>query len=569
MSADFDVCVIGSGGGGGPVAFALSEAGYRVVVLEKGPWLSEQDFTKDEVAECRRPKWTPRLFEEPHVVETRDANGAWSAFATPGSPYDLWNGVAVGGATNVMSGFFLRLKPDDFRLRSAYGPIEGADVEDWPISYDDLEPYYDRVEKTVGVSGLVVKHPRADRRSTPDFPFPPTAEHPFAARLDAAATSMGLHPIPLPRAILSVPWKDRDQCVYSGHCGSYGCATRAKGSSRVAFVDPAVATGRCEVRPNSTVTRLESDRSGRVVAARYRDSAGVEKRVDAKVYVVACQAIETSRLLLLSTGPRHPNGLANGSRWVGRAILFSPAGTGVGDFAYAKFTPGMANEVRDYGPFVNRTLHDWYEIADPATGRRAKGGAIDFLLAHPNPISASLSLATWDGVAAGERPIWGWPLKRKLERYFRETQHLKFETFTDWLPMPDCRVTLDPDVTDRWGVPVARIGIPDHPRHGAVASVLCRRGAEVLSRMGAENVRTFPEGAPSTNLQAGGCRFGRNPARSVLDSDCRAHEVENLFVTDGSFMPTGGSVPYTFTIYANALRVSERIVAQLGGRKAR
>ncbi len=565
---DFDVCVIGSGGGGGPVALRLSQAGYRVVVLEKGPWLSEKDFTKDEIGECRRPKWTPRLFEEPHVVETK-VSDAWVARPTQGSGYDLWNGVAVGGATNVMSGFFLRLKPDDFRQRSAYGPVEGADVTDWPISYDDLEPYYDLVEREVGVSGRVVPHPRADRRSSPDFPFPPTAEHPFSEMFDRAANAMGLHPIPLPRAVLSIPWRDRDQCVYSGHCGSYGCATGAKGSSRAALLGRAVATGRCEVRPSSTVTRLESDRTGRVVAAVVRDGSGRVSRVDARVYVVACQAVETSRLLLLSTGPRHPNGLANGSGWVGRAILYSPAGTGWGDFPYDRFDQATAKAIRDPGFFVNRTLHDWYEIADPASGGRRKGGAVDFLLMHPNPIAATMGLAMWDGVEEGKGPEWGWGLKRRMERYFRETQHLKFETFADWQPMPDCRVTLDPQVKDRWGVPSARVRLPDHPRHAAIAGFLCDRGAEVLTRMGAENIRSFPVGAPSTNLQAGGCRFGRNPATSVLDPDCRAHEVENLFVTDGSFMPTGGSVPYTFTIYANAFRAAERIVKDLGGPRAR
>jgi choline dehydrogenase-like flavoprotein len=563
VSQDFDVCVVGSGAGGGPVAFSLASAGYRVLVLEKGPWWKESDVTKDEVGECRRPSWTPRRHEEPHVVERAGPGGARVAWTTDGSPWNLWNGVAVGGATNLMSGFFLRLRPDDFRLRSAYGPVEGADVVDWPISYDDLEPWYARVEEEVGVSGAVVDHPAKDRRSTPDFPLPPTAEHPFAERLDATARRMGLHPAPLPRAVLPRPWRGRGGCDYSGHCASYACATGAKGGSRAAFVDRAVATGRCEVRPRATATRLESDRTGAVVAVHYRDAEGATRRATARVYVVACQAVETARLLLLSTGPRHPSGLGNGSGMVGRCLLFSPAGLGWGDFPLAGLDEDAARRLRDPGPFVNRVLHDWGEWKDAGSGRRRKGGTVDFLVFHPNPIAGAMAVAT-TGPESSERPSWGWDLKRRLRRHFVETAHLKFETFCDWMPMREGRVVLDPAVRDRFGVPVARVRLEDHPWHHDVTRMLCDRAGALLREMGAEDVHVLCDGGPSTNLQAGGCRFGRDPATSVLDPDCRAHEVENLYVTDGSFLPTGGSVPYTFTIYANALRVADRIAARLG-----
>ncbi|MBT8063991.1 MAG: FAD-binding protein, partial [Gammaproteobacteria bacterium] len=166
MSRDFDVCVIGSGAGGGPIAYTLAKAGFSVIVLEKGPWLKEQHFTKDELACCRRNVYTPRLDEEQHVIEEEDKTEEWRATATGQSGWNFWNGNCVGGSSNFMSGYFHRLKPVDFKLRSTFGGIEGANVVDWPIDYADLEPYYDRVEHLVGVSGEAKAHANAEPRSS-------------------------------------------------------------------------------------------------------------------------------------------------------------------------------------------------------------------------------------------------------------------------------------------------------------------------------------------------------------------------------------------------------------------
>lgn len=241
MSAEFDVCVVGSGAGGAPVALALAEAGYSVVVLEKGPRFTADDFYKDELACCRREVFTPSLADERHVI----APERGSPTSTADSGTSWWNGNCVGGATNFMSGYFHRQKPVDFRLRSQFGAVEGADVRDWPIGYDDLEPYYARVEREVGISGRTADHPAAEPRSTADFPHPPTREHAVAGWIDAAARGQGLHPFPVPRAILPAPSGGRKGCSYSGYCGGYGCPTGAKGSSRAALLDRAEATGRC------------------------------------------------------------------------------------------------------------------------------------------------------------------------------------------------------------------------------------------------------------------------------------------------------------------------------------
>ena len=555
MDHDFDVCVIGSGAGAGPVVLTLAEAGYSVLVLEKGPWWTEQDFYKDELACCRRSVYTPELTDEQHVIEDLDSEGDWVGESTSDSGWDFWNGNCVGGSSNFMSGFFYRLKPEDFRLLSEFGPLAGANIADWPISYEELEPWYSKVESEVGISGKIVDHPLAEPRSTADFPYLPTQEHPIAQRIDSTCQELGLHPLPTPRAILSRAKDKRRSCEYSGYCGSYGCSSGAKGSARAALLDRALATGRCEIRPHSKVYKLVSNAKGKVVAADYYDADGRTQKVGAKIFVVACQAIETSRLLLSSTGPKHANGLANNSGQVGKNLLFSAGGSGSGDFVYAGMGDKQAEALKVRGPFVNRALQDWYYIDDKAFGGRAKGGTVDFLLRHPNPIGKAMSVK-WDD---DDRLLWGRPLQKKLKSLFTASQSLRYEIFCDWLPTDNCFVSLDAKVEDKWQSPVARVRIGYHEHDLKVGRYINERAMQVLEKMGAQNIRSSVSGSPPQNLVAGGCRFGNNPATSVLDADCRAHDVDNLYVSDGSFMPTGGSVPYTWTIYANAFRVADRI----------
>lgn len=560
MNKQYDVCIIGSGAGGGPVALTLARAGYSVLILEKGPWFTEKDFYKDELACCRRSVYTPKLSEEQHVIEDTDSDGNWIGQPTSDSGWDFWNGNLVGGSSNLMSGFFYRLKPEDFRLLSEFGPIKGANVVDWPISYEDLEPYYTLVETEVGVSGRFTDHPRAEARSSKDFPYPATAEHPVSEKFDRACQRMGLHSLPTPRAILSRPKGGRRSCEYSGYCGSYGCSSGAKGSSRAALLDQAVATGNCEIKPLSKVYKLTSDKKGKVVSADYYDASELKQSIHAKIFVVACQAIETSRLLLSSTGPKHPNGLANNSGQVGKNLLFSAGGAGSGDFDYSKMDSRESAAMKIRGPFVNRGLQDWYFIDDPALGGRVKGGTVDFLLRHPNAMSKAMN-AKWDD---NDDLVWGRALQKKLKAIFTENQTLRYEIFCDWLPTDDCFVSLDNAIHDKWGSPVAKVRIGYHQHDLKVGHYINEHAMKVLSKMGAENVRSSISGAPPANLVAGGCRFGNDPETSVLNADCRAHDVENLYVSDGSFMPTGGSVPYTWTIYANAFRVADRIKEALG-----
>jgi choline dehydrogenase-like flavoprotein len=555
----FDICIIGSGAGAGPIISELSKAGAKVLVLEKGPWFKTTDFSKDEMVASRRSVYTPNLKDESHVLVTKNDDGDWIRKSTYTSGKDFWNGNCVGGSSNFMSAYFHRLKPVDFNLLSEFGPIEGANIADWPIQYSDLEPYYKKVEHEIGVSGKVVPHTFLEPRSTENFPFPPLAENAFASWLDKGAKKLGYELIPAPRGILSQPKEDRNACFYSNYCGSYGCSSDAKGSSRVALIDLALKTGNCEIRANSKVYHLETNGQGKIVKAHYYDVNGEKQFAEADLFVVAAQAIETSRLLLMSKNPEFPNGLANNSRNVGKNIVFSGGGVGSGQLFYDDLTTKEADELNTRGLFINRALQQWYVIDDPKFGGKVKGGTIDFVSEHANAVTKAVKLK-YDN---NDNLVFGSALKSKMKSYFTEQRKLKYEIFVDWLPNDNCRVELDTKVFDKWGDPVAQVWLGYHEHDLNVGRYLAEKAEALFNEVGLKNVGTSISGSVSPNLQAGGCRFGNDPKTSVLDRNCKAHEVDNLYITDGSFMPTGGSVTYTFTIYANSFRIADVIKREL------
>lgn len=551
----YDLCVIGSGAGAGPVIYELSKAGFKVIVLEKGPWLKTKDFAKDEIVAVRRSVYTPNLRDEQHVIESKNNEGEWVARSTFSTGRDFWNGNMVGGSSNLMSGYFHRMKPNDFKLLSTYGKIEDANIVDWPISYKEMEPFFSKVETVVGVSGRVVDHSTLEPRSENNFPYPPLAENVVSSWIDKAAESLNYKTVPVPRAILSQPDGKRNNCYYSNFCGSYGCSSDAKGSARVALIDKALETGNCTVLPNSKVFKLETNGRNKIERAWFYDQNGEQQFIEAKLFVVGAQAVETSRLLLMSKNPEFPNGLANNSGQVGKNMVFSAGGTGSGQFFFDELSEQNAMLLKVPGLFVNRAIQHWYEINDEGFGGKAKGGTIDFLFEHANGIGKAIR-QKWDEEG---NLVYGSALKKELKDYFTKQRRLRFEVFADWLPNNNCFVSLDEKVRDKWGDPVAkiRIGYLDHDLK--VGKYLAKKAEKVLEKMGAKNIKTGISGSPPPNLQAGGCRFGNDPKISVLDKNCKAHEVKNLYVTDGSFMPTGGSVTYTWTIYANAFRVAEKI----------
>ncbi len=540
----YDICIIGSGAGASPIAYELSRAGAKVVVLEKGDFYKEEDFSKDEIAFCRRSIVTPNLKDEYHLIEEKN-DGGWRATATYKSGWDFWNGNVVGGSSNFMSGFFHRLHPKDFRLLSEFGKIEGANIVDWPISYDELEPYYEKVERVIGVSGKVQMHKSLEPRSTKDFPYPATKEHPISSKIDNACKELKIDLIKTPRAILSKPKEERSPCYYSNFCGSYGCSSGAKGSARAALLQPALKSSNLTIKTNHQVTRLLADEKDKVKYALCRHG-DKEVKIEAKIFVLAAQAIESCRLLLNSTSKRFPYGLANNNNQVGKNLLFSAGGIVSGDLEVKK--KDIASHQYD-GLFINRTVKEWYFL----NGK--KGGICEAILEHANPILKA-NRQKWD---ENGDILWGEKLQNRLLHKFTKIKTLQFEIFNDWLPNDDCFVTVDQRYKDRYGIPVAKIRIASHPKNEETGNILAEKTVKILKRMGAKNIRTSISAYPPQNLQAGGCRFGDDPKTSVLDRDCRAHEVKNLFITDGSFMPTGGSVPYTWTIYANSFRVADII----------
>ena len=532
----YDVCIVGSGAGASPIAYELSNAGFNVVVLEKGKYYKEEDFSKDELAVSRRDKFIPLLKDEQHVINSREEDGSIERYEGATSGWNFWNGSMVGGSSNLMSGYFHKMQKNDFALKSVYGEIEGANVEDWPISLDDLDPYYEKVKRVVGVSGDGMEYRALEVNGATKW-------------FDESCKELGYKSFNTPRAILSTPTLGRNSCSYSNFCGSYGCATGAKGSAKAALLQKCDA----KIISEAFVYRLDSDES-KITKAHYYDKDMKSHSIDAKIFIVAAQAVESSRLLLNSKNEHFPNGLANNSGQVGKNLIFSGGGAGAGRLNKEDFSEDEFKELMTPGLFFNRSLQDWYEYEKG--GKKYKGGTIDFLFEHSNIISrASREFYDENG-----NIMWGDKLQKKIHNTLTTSRVLTFEVFNDWLPTDHTFVSIDDKVKDKYGVAVGAINLYGHKRDVEVGEHLAFRAEKVLQKMGATEISIGISSSPPPNLVAGGCRFGVDAKTSVLDKNCKAHELDNLYVTDASFMPTGGSVPYTWTIYANSFRVADHLL---------
>lgn len=538
MADAVDVCIVGSGAGGSAAALALARAGMSVVVLEKGPRLARKQLVHDELVVVRRNTFIPFVADDPHLF--RGATDEEAARGTFG-----WISCVVGGGTVHWAGYSFRLSPDDFRRRRASDGVAGSSVADWPISYDELEPYYALAERELGVSGAAGLSPFEPSRSSA-YPLPPIAEHPLARVVDDAGKRIHVHPYPTPRAVLSQSYEGRAACVYCDFCASYGCEVGAKGSTPDAFLPKAEATGRCSVIPRAMVKHVGVDEAGRAHGAVYVDDKGVEHEQRARVVILACSAIETPRLLLVSTSSRFPDGLANFSGNVGKHVMFLTKSAVAADFAYSRSPTIEGLESRH--PFIGRAVRDHY--ADAGTL------VVDFAPMSPIAVAERLSIADDGGT------IWGKALKERLRRHYREGKHVDVEGFSETLPREENRVELDATVKDRFGLPVARVTFKHHDEDLARSARLATHGRALLDAMKPDHVGEPESGGTFDVLQMGSCRFGNHPSTSVLDRDCRAHDVDNLYVADSSFMPSSGGVPPTLTIMANAFRVADSIVAR-------
>ena len=436
-SEEVDFVIVGSGAAGGVLAKELSANGFRVVVLEQGPYLKPEDFSHDEVKVfvehqlTNNPKLQPTTFRKTPAEKAR---------VQPSVMY----GRCVGGSSVHFTANFWRFHQIDFVERSKVGEIPGANFVDWPIRYDDLEPYYTKVEWEVGVSGLAGASPFDPPRSKP-YPMPPLPVKGSGVVFEKAAWKLGYHPFPAPMAILSQPRPGRDSCVACGFCLGFGCEVGAKSSSLSAMIPVAEATGRCEIRPNSYVHRIALDKSGRATGVEYFDANRNTQLQRAKAVLLCANGAETPRLLLLSSCSQFPDGLANSSGMVGKNLMPNSGAMAFGVFE---------EPLNDYKGFaVSRVLHDFYELDHDKVGFYGGGG----LDARFDFTPAALAMG---GLPPGT-PRWGKEYKKVLRQNFTRT--LEIFCHATSLPVESNSFSLDPDVKDAWGLPALRMTFRDHP----------------------------------------------------------------------------------------------------------
>jgi choline dehydrogenase-like flavoprotein len=528
-----DFVIVGSGAAGGVLAKELSTAGYNVVVLEQGPWQQPSDFTHDELA-----------VEREGVMLNTGAEPFQGFRTTNAEPLRRSTGRmltyrrGVGGSSVHFTANYWRFRPIDFKERSVLGPISGTGFADWPVTYDELEPYYTKVDWEVGVSGA--PGPFDPPRTRP-YPLPPLPNKSSGVLLERAAHALGLHTQVAPMAILSQAYDGRSACMACGHCYAYGCEFGAKSSTLASVIPKAIATGRCEIRADSTVFRVEVNAAGRATGVAYWNKDGKEHRQLARAVILAANGAETTRLLLMSASPAFPHGLANSSGMVGCHIMFNGGSSTTGRFEHP------TNEFK--GHVVSRVILDFYD-ADPKRGFYG-GGGIDARF-NNGPIGFAVNGLPED------LPAWGSEFKRALRDYW--TYSVRFAAHMTSIPVASNRVTLDSDHPDHFGRPGLCLTYQDHPDDMKAKQWFRDRTQELMEAAGAARVWNQPILPIDGGVHLlGTARMGNDPRESVVDRYHRAHDVPNLFICDGSSFVTSGRGQPTTTIQALAYRAAEHI----------
>jgi choline dehydrogenase-like flavoprotein len=533
-----DFVIVGSGSAGGILAKELSTSGFKVVVLEQGPYRTAADFTHDELSVSDFGELLGGG-SEAHQQTFRDDE---SKEATLGQPQPAEYAQTVGGSSVHFTANFWRFRESDFMERSLLGPISGTNFADWPISYADIEPYYTKVDWEIGVSGA--PGPNDAFRSKP-FPMPPMHIKSSGALLERGATILGMNAQPAPLAILSKPLNNRPACINCGFCMGYGCEVNAKSSTLAAMIPLAEASGNCEIRAECAVFRIATNAAGRADEVFYYDPDGNERSQKARAVIVSANGAETSRLLLNSASEAHPDGLANSSGFVGRNLMYNGH-----SIANALFE----HQLNDFkGVQVTRIIHDFYE-SDPERGFYG-GGGID---ARPLFAATPIFFAANGGHPDG--PKWGAKFKENLAHDF--TRHMAILGSTTSLALDRNNVSIDPTHKDRWGRPSLRITYKDHDDDMQMAKFLQDRAMELLDAAGAQKAwRDHIEYQNTGAHLLGTCRMGNDPQTSVVNKFHRTHDVDNLFLCDGSSFVTSGRGQPTMTIMALAFRAAEHIAA--------
>ncbi len=522
--------VIGSGAGGGVAAWRFTERGYRVLMLERG---GDPVPGRDHLRNHRYAKYgqntgparegNPREFVDSGVLK----------IVRPHEPGYNNNAMALGGGTRVYGAQAWRFHPLDFRMATTYGvPVESS-LADWPISYEDLAPFYEEIEWTLGVAG---SNPALNLPSRRPYPMDAPLISKRGTMLQSAAGKLGWDSQRVPLMVNTVERNGRAACIECQHCVGFPCPVEARGDTHNTVLPMAVASGRCEIWTGTQVTSLLTDPSGRVTGVRaMKDLTVVELSAD--IVILAAGAIESARLLLASRSAREPNGVGNNHDQVGRHLQghYYPGALGL-------FTDPI-NEMRGPGPTVAVTE---FNHGNPGI---VGGGMLadDFL-----PLPAIF--------AAGTRPPQVPAVGLRLKEWVRHGYLRAFRITgpVQEIPSPESRVTLSPDRLDRNGMLVARLQGTTHSATVETAQFMAQRAGDWLRHAGATEVWESPVDLhlSAGQHQAGTCRMGFDPATSVVDAKQRVHGHENLLVCDGSVHPTNGGFNPFLTIMATSLRAS-------------
>jgi choline dehydrogenase-like flavoprotein len=507
------VVVIGSGAGGGTLAHELCRQGIRTVVLEAGPHLTADDYHQLEWPAFNQMAW----------LDPRTTSGSWRiARDFPNLP--AWTVKAVGGSTTHWAGACPRFKAHEFRAKETYGGgIDGASLLDWPIGLEDLEPYYDKAEVKMGVT---------HRHGRPPLP----ANNNYKVFANGAERAGYRGYATGPYATNAEPYDGRPASVQDGF-NFQGDKQGSKWSTLVAELPKAAATGKLDLRPESHVVRITHDARGRIDGVLYVDAGGALQRQRAKVVCVAGNSIESARLLLLSDSPSHPDGLANSSGQVGRNYMRHLTAS-----VYARFP----EPVRMWRGETMAGI-----VTDESGHDPDRGFAGGFYM-------ETLSLGVPFLAAFLDPGAWGPEFTSAMNRYDR--------TAGMWLvgedmPQETNRVTLNPDVSDQHGLPVPNVHFDDHPNDVAMREYAWSRGRAIYEAVGAEDCTLTPPYPTTHNL--GTCRMSERPEDGVVNAFGQAHDIRNLFVSDGSVFTTGAAANPTLTIVALAIRQAEYLGEQV------
>jgi choline dehydrogenase-like flavoprotein len=472
-----------------------------------------------------------------------DAKGRpWIVRASGGNYQN--NAACVGGGTFSYGAMAWRYMEKDFRMRTTYGRIAGSTLEDWPVSYQDLEPYYEKAEWEIGVSGDDSGNPFCAPRRKP-LPMPPLAPNREYEILYPAAKRLGLHPFNIPMLRNSVPYNGRPACMRCRWCVGFACEVDAKCGTHNTVIPKALATKNCELRTECVVKEILTNDSGRVTGVAYFDEHNRLEQQDADLVVVSCGAIESARLLLNSRSRLFPNGLGNRYDWVGRNLQ---GHTYTGAFGlmpmdiYDDLGPGAGIAISDYN----------HGNAGLAGGAMLANEFIRLPYQFVSMIPPGL-------------PRWGKAHKDYMRSAYRRA--IAVQGPTQEMPVFDARVEVDPAVKDYWGIPVARLSGGKHPHSIEIGTAMAAKAEAWLKEAGA--IQTWKKlpgpGLSAGQHQAGTCRMGDDPANSVVNRYGQVHDVDNLFVIDASVHVTNGGFNPVLTIMAVAYHASAHLVKQWKG----